>query len=74
MIYNSISYALKWQVKFAPHYMFTTCKKLINTKTGKEIKKIVNGRCIGYCIQGKFYSLTALKDKIEKIKEKECPF
>jgi hypothetical protein len=71
----SKNYDLKWQIKFAPNYKFSTCKKLFNTKTRREIKKIVNGGSIGYCINGKFYSLTFLKNKIEKIVQKEyCPF
>lgn len=35
----SINYAIKWEIDFAPHYKFTKCGKLVNTKTGKLIKK-----------------------------------
>jgi hypothetical protein len=57
----SITYTCKWRVKFATHYLFTRCKKLINSRTGKEIKKVSKGSCIGYVIESKFISLTALK-------------
>ena len=41
----------------------------------KEIKQIMNGGSIGYCINGKFFSLVKLKNYIEKIPKKEyCPF
>lgn len=68
-------YDLKWQVKFATHYQFSSCKKLFNIQTKREIKKVINGGSIGYCINGKFYSLTFLRNYIEKIPKKEyCPF
>lgn len=70
----SINYTLKWQVNFAPHYKFTTCKKLINCKTGKFIKKVSNNGCIGYFLQSKFYSLKTLKNHIELIKFETTPF
>jgi len=70
----SINYALKWQIKDAPHYQFTACGKLINVRTGKIIKQTLCGRCIGYCINGKFQSLKSLRQRIEKIPKKVCPF
>ena len=70
----SITYTCKWRVKYAPHYLFTTCKKLLNSKTGNEIKKVSKGSCIGYVIESKFISLTALKNQIELIPKCETPF
>jgi hypothetical protein len=70
----SINYALKWQIKDATHYQFTTCGKLINVRTEKEIKQILCSRSIGYCIKGKFQSLKSLRPKIEKIPKEICPF
>ena len=71
----SINYTLVWQINFATHYKFSKCKKLFNCKTKKEIKQIMNGGSIGYCINGKFFSLVKLKNYIEKIPKKEyCPF
>jgi len=70
----SIIYTLKWEIDFAPYYQFTTCKKLINCRTGKLIKKVSNNGCIGYNLQGKFYSLIKLKPHIQKIKFEKLPF
>lgn len=70
----SITYALKWQVKDAEEYCFTSCNRLVNTKRQKEIKKVMQGRCIGYNIRGKFISLTSLKTKLTKIEQTKTPF
>ena len=71
----SKNYDLKWQITFAKNYQFSECKKLFNIKTRREIKKVLNGGSIGYCINGKFYSVTFLRSHIEKIPKKEyCPF
>lgn len=70
----SIIYSLKWQVKFAPHYQFTSCKKLINVKRGRVVKKVLNGSSIGYWIESKFYALSKLRTEIELIKNEKLPF
>ena len=70
----SKNYSLKWQINFAPHYKFTDCKKLINCKTGNEIKKTVNGYSVGYWISKKFYTLDNLRKQLVKIEKIECPF
>ena len=71
----SVTYTLVWQIDFAPEYKFSKCKKLFNCKNSKEIKQVMNGRSIGYCIRGRFYSLSKLRNQIEKIpKETFCPF
>jgi hypothetical protein len=70
----SITYTLIWQVEFATHYKFSKCKKLFNCQRNKEIKKVMNGGSIGYCISGKFYSLTYLRKYLTKIKLEKLPF
>ena len=70
----SITYTLIYEISFAPHYKFTKCKKLINCKRCKEIKKVINGGSIGYCIESKFYSLTSLRKHIKKIEKVKTPF
>jgi hypothetical protein len=70
----SNTYVLKWQLKDNPQYKWTLCGKCINTKTGREIKKTICGRSIGYCIKGKFVSANTLRKELETIKEIECPF
>ena len=70
----SITYTLKYELDFAPNYKFTTCKKCINCKTGREIRKVYQKGSIGYCIAGRFYSLKYLRPHLIKIKQSICPF
>lgn len=75
---NSITivntYELKWTLSFAPEYQFTKCGKCINVKRGKEVRKILNGYSVGFCIKGKFYTLEKLRKSLTKIEDKICPF
>ena len=66
----------KYRIKFAPHYVFTIKPKLlVNLQSGKVINQIMKGSAIGYVIQGKFYSLTKLREHLEVIPKKEnLPF
>lgn len=69
------SYNLKWQLKFAPNYKISTCGKIFNIKTGKELKKTINGGySIGYWISSRFYTLKKLRNYLEIIKKTEVPF
>lgn len=70
----STTYALKWQLRDAPHYKFTAEGVCINGRTGRTLRKVVNGRCVGYCINGKFTSARSLRTRLEKISETELPF
>jgi len=70
----SISYTLKYQCKFAIHYKWSKCGKLFNMKTGKQIKKTLNGGSIGYWIASKFYTLNTLKSQVELIPKEQTPF
>ena len=69
----SVSYALKYQLDFAPEYQFSG-RDCFNVKRGTKIKRVVNGRCVGYCIRGKFHSLTRLKKHLQLIEKIDCPF
>jgi hypothetical protein len=70
-----VRYKAKWQLKSAPHYKWTNCKKLINTRTNNEIKKTLKGSKAGYWIGKNFIQLSDLSKKIELISEKEIlPF
>jgi hypothetical protein len=73
---NTISkrYALVWQLKDATEYKFTRCKKCFNAKNGKQLKMIMVGGSIGFCIKGKFRTLQAIRGKLEKIEKQFCPF
>ena len=70
----TVTYTLKYQLYFAPEYKWTKCNRCFNTKTGREIKQTQSKGSIGYCIRGKFYSLTRLKQSLVKIKNTNCPF
>lgn len=60
-------HTLVYQHKEHNNYQFTKDGRCFNKKTGKELNQIINSRCIGYCIKGKFISLTRLITQIEKI-------
>jgi len=70
----SRNYILKYCIDFAPHYQFTNTKELINTKTGRKIRKVLCGRSVGYCINGNFKSLNTLRKHLVKVEAIDCPF
>lgn len=74
MITVSNIYVLKWQLKDAINYKWSECGRCFNELTGKEIKKILNGRSVGYCIKGKFQSVNTLRSQLELIPKQDCPF
>ena len=70
----TVTYHIKYVIDFAPHYAFNQHKECYNTRTGRRIKKVVQGGSIGYNIQGKFYSLTRLRSHLIKPQKETCPF
>jgi len=56
------------------HYGFGKDKKLYNLKTGREIKRTINTRSIGYWLGKKFYSLNKLRSLLKKPENFICPF
>jgi hypothetical protein len=40
----SVNYALIWEIDFANHYQVTKDGKVFNTKTGKQLKRVVNNQ------------------------------
>lgn len=70
----SVNYSLKWQLKNMNNYKFSTCGKLFNCKTGKQLKRTVNGGSVGYWIGRKFITLKDLRTQIELIPKQNCPF
>lgn len=47
---------------------------ITNTQTGNILKKTVKGYTIGYYINGRFYSLNALRKHLVLIENQYCPF
>ena len=70
----SINYVLKYELSFAPNYKWTEDGKCFNAKTNRQIRKVMCGRSIGYCIAGRFYSLNTLRKQLQKIKISDLPF
>jgi hypothetical protein len=73
-MYIQVTYKAIWQLKTAKWYKWTECKKLINTRTGKEITKTMKGSQSGYYIDRKFVKLTEMRNMVEKITYEDCPF
>lgn len=70
-----IDIKLKWQLRGKPQYKWSECKRLINTQTGREIKKVLNSGVVGYNVCGKFISLKKLRTETELIpKQEPLPF
>ena len=66
----SIKYTYNYRHNEEHNYVWTTCGKCVNIKTGRVIKQVYNNSCIGYNIKGKFVSLTKLRKELEKIPKK----
>ena len=58
----TVNYIAKWQLKDKPHYKWTSCRKLINCRTNREIKKTIKSGIAGYWIGRDFIKLTELTD------------
>ena len=70
----TVTYTLKYQLDFAPEYKWTKCNRCFNVKSGREIKQTTSKGSIGYCIKGRFYSLTRLRQSLVRIEKSDCPF
>lgn len=69
-----VNFLVKWQFKEFPHYKITTCKKIVNCKTGKIIKCTKSGGSIGYYINSIFFKKSNINNHIEVIQKNKCPF
>ena len=70
----TVLFTVKWEFKDNPHYKISTCKKIINCKTGKIIKCTKSGGSVGYFISGIFYKKSDINKHIQLIKVTKCPF
>lgn len=64
----------KWQFKDYNQYVVTSCKKIVNLKSGKIIKCTKSGGSIGYYINQKFIKKSDINPMLEKIKISKLPF
>ena len=69
-----VNFTVKWQFKEFDYYKISTCKKVINCRTGKIIKCTKNGGSVGYFIAGKFFKKSDINKYIEIIPKNNCPF
>jgi hypothetical protein len=69
-----VNFFVKWQFKEFSNYKITTCKKIINCKTGKIIKCTKSGGSIGYYINSIFFKKTDINNHIELIPKIKCLF
>ena len=70
----SINYTIKYELSFATHYKWLDDDSCYNIKTGRKIKQTIVGGSIGYCINGKFKTLTYLRKHLIKPKQEFLPF
>jgi len=70
----TITYAVKYELSTAPHYVWNQYNECFNLRTGRKIKQVIKNGCIGYSIKGKFLSLTKLRPLLRKPKENKLPF
>ena len=70
----STSYNLIWQIKGYEHYKVTDKGVVINCKTNRVLKRVVNCYSTGYWFNKKFLTLEKLRPLLEKIKYEEIPF
>jgi hypothetical protein len=70
----TVSYTYNHRLNFANNYVFSTCGKCMNLKSSRLIKKVYNSGCIGFNINGKFYSITRLRKYLEKVPEYNLDF
>jgi hypothetical protein len=70
----SITYRLKWRLKFDHRYQWSEDGKLFNVCRGRLKKRVLNGGSIGYWIGNKFYTLDNLRSSLELIPKEKLPF
>jgi hypothetical protein len=67
----TVTYTYIYRLNFANNYVFSKCGKCMNLKSGRLIKKVYNSGCIGFNINGKFKSISRLRECLEKIPREE---
>lgn len=73
----SITYELLYQFKDNPIYQVTKCKKVFNTRTGKQIKKAYKNGSVGYWLvlnNKKTFVKKGDKNLLEHIPKINLPF
>lgn len=66
--------SLVWEYKDDVKYKFDKDGNCFNTQTQKQIKRTMVGYTEGFCLNGKFKSLSQIRAKLIKIQPVTCPF
>lgn len=69
----TVTYTVKFEVDFAPHYKWLD-GFMYNAKTGRIIKQVYKSGSIGHVIDGKFKTLKLLRKHLKKPKREYIPF
>ena len=70
----SINKTIKYELSCSPNYVWTDDNLCYNLKTGRQIRQTIVSGSIGYCINGKFKSLTSLRGMLRKPEKTTIPF
>jgi hypothetical protein len=70
----TVTYNVVYELSIAPHYVWNEHNECYNLRTGKRLKQVVKGSCLGYNIKGKFMSLKKLRPLLRKPKINKLPF
>lgn len=74
MVSITTTYKDKWEFKDNPHYIITECKKVINLKRGKIVKKTIKDGSKGWWIAKEFVKESQVNDKVRLILKTKLPF
>lgn len=70
----SVTYSLVWKYLDDEKYQFTMEGKCVNVLRNKEVRRVLVGYTEGFCLNGKFKSLSQIRNKLVKIEKEYCPF
>jgi hypothetical protein len=65
---------LIWMLDFANNYQFDRNGNCYNIKSGRQVKRTMIGYTEGYCISGKFKSISRLRESLVRIPKIKTPF
>jgi len=74
MIRVSKEYDLIWEFVECPYYQISRCRRIFNTRTGKQLKRCLNGGSIGYWVAGRWVGESTVNQHVRKIQDIEVPF
>ena len=74
MVSITITYKDKWEFKDKPYYIVTECKKVINLRRGKIVKKTIKDGCKGWWIAKEFIRESQVNSRVQLIKKEKLPF